>query len=471
MTDAQQLLAEYARNGSEAAFRKVVERYVNLVYSTALRLVGGDAHRAEDVAQIVFTDLARKAHTLSDKVMLGGWLYQHTFHVATKAVRAERRRQTRESEAVRMNSLQENSENHWRQVAPVLDEAITQLGDEDRTAILLRFFEQRDFRAIGTALGSNEDAARMRVNRALEKLEVMLKRRGVVLPAAALGMVLAGEAVTAAPAGLATSVAAAAIATPAATLATVSTIGKALAMTKIQTGIISALVVAGVAAPVAVYHHAQTKLRANELALRQQADQLAALTSENQRLSNQIAQTKDAQALSKSQLEDLLRLRNEVGALKKQLAEVPKVAPKNVQQVASAAAPSEAAQKYQEALDQQMVYVKMNSAKQWMLAFMMYANDHQGQMPPAFEHATNYVGDDRSILLATNVFEIVNQTPLNAIANPASTIVLREIEAAAAGDGWVKTYGFADGHVEVHKFADNNYQDWESRHGIAAQGQ
>ena len=114
MTESQQLLAEYAENGSEAAFRELVARYVNLVFSTARRLVGGDAHLAEDVTQNVFISLARKGGTLSSGVMLGGWLHQRTFHLATKAVRSERRRQSREREAVEMNTLHDNSEANWR---------------------------------------------------------------------------------------------------------------------------------------------------------------------------------------------------------------------------------------------------------------------------------------------------------------------------------------------------------------------
>ena len=178
ITDTRQLLAEYAADGSEAAFRELVARYLNLVHSTALRLVGGNAELAEDVSQAVFLSLARKGRTLSSKVLLGGWLHQHTYYVAIRAVRSEQRRQIREREAVEMNTLQDDSGAHWRQLAPILDEAITQLGSEDRTAIMLRYFEQQDFRAVGEALGSTQDAARVRVNRALEKLQALLKQRG-----------------------------------------------------------------------------------------------------------------------------------------------------------------------------------------------------------------------------------------------------------------------------------------------------
>src|SRR6185503_16209604 len=106
-------------------------------------------------------------------------------------------------EAVEMNSLHDVSNAEWREVAPLLDKAITQLNAADRAAILLRFFERRDFRSVGRDLGAHEDAARMRVNRAVEKLQALLKAEGVTLSTAALASVLTAQAVTAAPAGLA----------------------------------------------------------------------------------------------------------------------------------------------------------------------------------------------------------------------------------------------------------------------------
>ena len=197
------MLAEYAQTGSDAAFRELVNRYVDLVYSTAIRLVEGDTHRAQDVAQVVFVDLARAARSLSSEVMLGGWLHRHTVFVAAKTMRGERRRQLREREAVEMNALQNETATDFSLVAPILDEAINGLGEADRTAVLLRFFEQHDFRSVGHALGSNEDAARMRVTRALEKLQDLLKRRGVVTSAASLSVLLSASAIQAAPTGLA----------------------------------------------------------------------------------------------------------------------------------------------------------------------------------------------------------------------------------------------------------------------------
>lgn len=269
MTDTQQLLAEYAGNGSEAAFRELVARYINFVYSVALRLVDGDTQLAEDVTQTVFIALARKGRTLSKAVMLGGWLHQHTYHVATKAVRGERRRQTREREAVGMQTLQDDSAAEWRQIAPILDEAITQLGTEDRTAILLRFFEQYDFRSLGETLGSNEDSARMRVNRALEKLHSLLKCRGVTLSLAALGTILTAEAVHAAPVGLVITIYGVALAGAAGPGITLPFL-RAMTMTTFQVGIVGAVVVASALALLVIQHKPRVKPREEVQPSRQQ---------------------------------------------------------------------------------------------------------------------------------------------------------------------------------------------------------
>ncbi|HEY5914001.1 MAG TPA: sigma-70 family RNA polymerase sigma factor [Verrucomicrobiae bacterium] len=226
MSESQELLAEYAKNGSEAAFRKLVSSYVDLVYSTAFRIVGRDQALAEDVTQTVFVDLARKARTLSPKVMLGGWLHRNTCFAAAKAVRGEQRRRERERQAVEMNALMNDSEENYADVAPILDEAINQMEPEDRLAVLLRFYERQDFRSIGCAVGTSEDGARMRVNRALEKLHALLRQKGVTASVAAVGSVLTVEAVTAAPAGLSSKVATAAFAGSSGALGLMSVLAK-----------------------------------------------------------------------------------------------------------------------------------------------------------------------------------------------------------------------------------------------------
>ncbi len=137
MTVTTHPLADYAATGSEAAFRKLVEEHVRLVYSTALRKVAGDAHLAQDIAQIVFADLARKARELPAGVVLGGWLHRHTCLKAAECIRTLRRRQAREQTAVQMNSAEDpGGEADWSEVAPLLDDAMDQLKPEERDALV-----------------------------------------------------------------------------------------------------------------------------------------------------------------------------------------------------------------------------------------------------------------------------------------------------------------------------------------------
>jgi RNA polymerase sigma factor (sigma-70 family) len=257
MTDTQELLASFVRNGSEAAFRELVTRYVDLVFSTALRLVDGDTHTAEDVTQLVFADLARMAGRLSAASTLGGWLHRHTCFVARTVMRGERRRQVRERQAAEMNALNNQRDNVLAQIAPVLDEAIQELGPDDREAILLRFFEQRNLRSVGEALGINENVAQKRVARAVQELGTLLQRRGVSLSAAALASALAVGAVKAAPAGLALTIAGKALAGAVAAGGGGSASAEVAVMAKLKLGIIAVIVVGVVLTTVLLQHRSR----------------------------------------------------------------------------------------------------------------------------------------------------------------------------------------------------------------------
>jgi RNA polymerase sigma factor (sigma-70 family) len=315
MNDSQQLLADYLKNGSETAFRELVARYINLVHSTANRLAHGDAHLAQDITQNVFITLARKARTLPPDVMLGGWLHRATCLLAASTMRGERRRALREREAVAMNLPQDHTAANLAQVAPVLDEAINELEPEDRTAILLRFFEQQEFRAVGEALGSSEDAARMRVSRALDKLNVLLRKRGLSFSAVALGVTLTAGAVTAAPADLATVVAGTALASGAGG-GVAASIFKFVTTTKLRAGVASAAIVAALVVPAVIARQSFVKLRQENLSLQQQAGLLAPLQAENIRLSNLVAQANARRALTEDEVRQLAKLRDEVGRLR-----------------------------------------------------------------------------------------------------------------------------------------------------------
>jgi RNA polymerase sigma factor (sigma-70 family) len=207
------LLRRYLGDGDEAAFAEVVRRYVGLVYHAALRQAGGDAHAAEDIAQTVFTLAARKAASLVRHETLAGWLYTTTRYTAQVHRRREIRRIRREEELVIMheNTVTETSQD-WERLRPLIDDVLTDLSAADRDAILLRFFAGRPFAEIGARLSVSENAARMRVERALEKLHGLLARRGVASTATALGVALTTQAMASAPAGLAVSVTGAALA-------------------------------------------------------------------------------------------------------------------------------------------------------------------------------------------------------------------------------------------------------------------
>lgn len=214
MPDDSTLLAAYARDRSEEAFGELVRRHLTLVYSAALRRTGGDAHRAQDVAQIVFTVLAREAAALSRHATLTGWLYATTRNAAIDLLRGERRRQQREQKAHAMEEILSAPEpsTDWQQLRPVLDEAMDELDSRDREAVLLRFFEGQPFAGVAAGLRVSEEAARKRVNRALDKLGVLLARRGITSTSGALAVLLASQAGVAAPVGAAASIATVALA-------------------------------------------------------------------------------------------------------------------------------------------------------------------------------------------------------------------------------------------------------------------
>jgi RNA polymerase sigma factor (sigma-70 family) len=194
MTDGD-LLQKYLNAGSEGAFTELVRRHLDLVYSAALRKLGGDETLAKDVAQSLFLDLARKASSLTGRVSLAGWLYTSARFAATSTVRSEQRRRLREEEAARMQENREASTGNLNaeQLDSALDDAMDELDDSDREAILLRFFQARDLKAVGTAFGISDDAARKRVDRAVEKLREKFVRRGIESTGMAMSTVLASE--------------------------------------------------------------------------------------------------------------------------------------------------------------------------------------------------------------------------------------------------------------------------------------
>lgn len=204
-SDDMTLLCEYASSGSEAAFAALVSRYIDLVYSVAFRHVR-NASQAEEVSQIVFMLLARKAGQMPKGTVLSGWLYSTTRLTAANYVRSEIRRRRREQEAQMQHSVDPPDAEVWEQLSPHLDEAMSSLSKRDRDFIVLRFFGSKSFQQVGAILGTSEPAAKMRVSRAVEKLRKLLASRGVAFPAAVLCGAISAHAVQAAPVAVAASI-------------------------------------------------------------------------------------------------------------------------------------------------------------------------------------------------------------------------------------------------------------------------
>ena len=237
-----------------------------------------------------------------------------------------------------------------------------------------------------------------------------------------------------------------------------------MGMKHLQAGLIAVLLVAG-AAMYWFQHQSQEKLRADNAAL---TAQNAALQSGSENLSNLLAQANSSQAVSKDQFNELLKLRGEVGQLRRQVGDIGKLRAENQRLQAAQVnnvPPPPAAVDPQE--QEKLAAIQMiNNARQGMLAFIMFANDNNNQLPTNAAAASRYLNNDSSFI-ETN-FDILYQGPLNGLADPASTIVLKEKQAWQSFDGrWKKAYGFADGHAEVHAEPSDNFDDYENQHTVA----
>src|SRR4051812_24884650 len=178
--DDSQLLSEYAEKVSQQAFAELSRRYVNLVYSSALRQMG-NAHAAEDVTQAVFIVLSRKAAGLKRDAILSSWLLQTTAYAVKNARRAELRRRHHEQEAAQMKTMsQDEDQKLWEQISPTIDKAIGSLATPYRDAVVLRYFDGKSYEEIGTRLKISEAAARQRISRGVAELREILARHGVV---------------------------------------------------------------------------------------------------------------------------------------------------------------------------------------------------------------------------------------------------------------------------------------------------
>jgi RNA polymerase sigma factor (sigma-70 family) len=301
---------------------ELAARHTDLIYSAALRQLSSP-ELARDITQSVFADLARKApaliKTLLPEQSLVGWLYRSTRYAVLTSLRTERRRRSHERQL--MESLNPTSEPapDWDILGPVLDEAMSNLGEQDRDALLLRFFKNQDYRAVGVSLGISDDAAQKRVTRALEKLRSNLSRQGITTTAAALSLAISSHAVQSAPLGLSSliSSSAAVLASDAAYTATIAT--KAIAMTTMQKVLIASALVVTLGTGI---YQAQRAFRFQKQihSLQQQhtplADRIAELQTKFDRAASELALAQQDNEGLRASLPELLRLRGEVARLR-----------------------------------------------------------------------------------------------------------------------------------------------------------
>ena len=311
-----ELLGQFAREKSQDAFTALVERHLNLVYSAALRQVRSP-ELAEEVSQSVFTNLARDAAKLKPDTVLTAWLYHVTRQAAIDVVRREARRQAREQIALQMSDMNDPAPD-WTQIEPLLDEAMHSLDEADRTAILLRYFENKSLREVGEALGSSEDAAQKRISRAVERLRGYLSKRRVIAGASGLAAIVSANAIQAAPSGLAATIASGAVlasATVATTTALVVT--KTIIMTTVQKTI-ATVVVAGALAVGFYQAHQVSTLREQVKAVSAMTNQIQELQRDRDQATTRLAALSEENAALKNRPSEAIKLRGEVGKLKQQ---------------------------------------------------------------------------------------------------------------------------------------------------------
>ena len=241
------LMREYTDRNSEPAFAELVHRHINLVYSVALRGVG-NSQDAQDVTQAVFIILARKITSLRQRSTLTGWLYETTRFTARQLLRTRNRQQTREQEAYMQSALNDSdNESVWRQLAPVLEEAMARLNEKERALLALRFYENKSGAEAAALLGIEEQAAHKRTARAVEKMRAFFARRGLGISAGVLIGVISANSVQAAPIGLAKIISAVAIAKGATAGGSTLTLAKGafklMAWTKMKTAVIAGAII------------------------------------------------------------------------------------------------------------------------------------------------------------------------------------------------------------------------------------
>jgi RNA polymerase sigma factor (sigma-70 family) len=321
-----ELLRRYHANRSEKDFAELVSRHGDLVYAVALRQLNCNADLACDVTQTVFTDLARKAAEVLARGSVPGWLYISARFASAKLLRTEQRRRQREQLASEMMEMNTPAPGFQAaidpsQLRPIIDLAMEQLDADDRDAVLLRFFEGRDFKSVGVCLGISGEAARKRVLRATERLRQALQHRGINSSDSALASALGGAVAISIPADLRGSILTSALGVSGE--AAPSAFSAFFSLNQMKTSILLAGLAAGLGTTSLVQHSSNTQLRAENEML---ASELAVLraSAPSDQSSNEYEVLLNELARLRHERSELLRLRDEVTRLRAhQRQEVP----------------------------------------------------------------------------------------------------------------------------------------------------
>ncbi|MBL9172548.1 MAG: sigma-70 family RNA polymerase sigma factor [Verrucomicrobiales bacterium] len=467
------LLERFVQEADDAAFGELVRRHCNLVWATAWR-VTGDSEASRDITQTVFALLARKASRLPSRVVVAGWLYRAARLEATQHLRRESRRSRRER--VAMNALESDSASldaprALDALQPLLDEALAELPDADRDAIVMRYLSGRSLAEIGSALGSNEDAAQKRVGRALERLRGWFRKRGVTVGEGVVAAALGHAAAQAAPAGLAAAVAATVVG-GAGGMGSAAVVGFGFMNAKLGMGTLAVLATAG---------------------LVWQQRRVGRLELENQDLRARMLVPPPPAALvappsvsSRADEEhaELLRLRGEVARLRPQSAPGQGADPDA--RVRQAEARTEALR--EEVLFRNRRAQLIESGKALAMAVHVYANQHPDRAPTSWKELNEsfremgLTEEDRvPPELSGEVYEFL---PLTQVPDPSGTTiwfrereprripeaVLREEDlkpgtpfAMPLRRGWERNYVMSNGAVQTLASADGDFTELEKQ--------
>jgi hypothetical protein len=399
--------------------------------------------------------------------MLGGWLHRRTCHVAANVLRGERRRQHREREAAQMNELQGPTDQNHEQLASVLDEGINLLNASDRAAIVLRYFEGRDLRSVGAALGTNDDAAQKRVGRALEKLRVLLARRGLTASVAVLASVLSAQPATVAPLALAASVSTVALANASATSATALGLLKITAMAKAKLAF-GVVVAASLGTLLVVEYKAWTTARHEHELLKQQVKNFHNEPATGLLPPGAFALPSKADPLSGDQLAELERLRSEISGARQKTSELARLRQEN-ERLQAAFGGGKPGDPDEIAFEQETRH-RLHSMKTWGLLFRVYAFDHGGQFPDTWDKVAQEIPAlERAAFLkfANDNFEITYRGNEETISSRFSTILFREKQARLSPTGKrIKVYGHTDGSASTVSEPGLNFEAFEKKNII-----